>query len=635
MKISHKWLTSYFEKEIPSAEKVEELLSVRSFEPEGIEAVNEDSVLDFDVLPNRAHDALSHKGIARELSAVLGEPLKTDRYGRREVEEISDMVSVEIQDTHKCRRYVSRVIKNVKVNESPDWIRERLEAVGQKSINNIVDSTNYVMFDLGQPMHAFDLDKLNSGITIRNAKDGEQITTLTGEEKKLSTDDLVIADSESPLAIAGIKGGKKAEVDTETVNIVLESASFDPLTTRLTSRRVGIQNDSSKRFENEPTRELCLEAIERTTDLILEFCPDAKIGPIVDEYPAKQESAQAEVSLEDINSLIGVDISVEKVSEILNSLELVHTESSRVFTVSIPDFRLDLRIKQDLIEEVARMYGFENIPAKLPEGFDNPKINKGFYYAGVVRQALVKAGFLEVYTYALTDKGKIKTMNSVAADKNYLRANLYKGMSDALNKNINNRDLLGVDELQIFEIGTVFKKEGEYTALGLGHSLMIHKKEKIRKRGEDLINEYLKGLEESLGLNLDNYKEGVEDGVLQINFSKLIEDLPEPTDGYTFDVSEKSIKFKDFSLLPSMSRDVSVWLPGKNSRPKLESILAEADLMIREPRMVDEFEKEGRVSYLYRLVFQATDRTLTDDEINTVMDPVYEKIKEKSDWELR
>ncbi|MFT5360255.1 MAG: phenylalanyl-tRNA synthetase beta chain, partial [Candidatus Paceibacteria bacterium] len=581
MKISHKWLASYFEKEIPSAEKVEELLSIRSFEPEGIEEVAGESVLDFDVLPNRAHDALSHRGIARELSAVLGESLKTDRYKRREVEEISDIVSVDIQDTHKARRYVSRVIKNVNIAETPDWLKNQLEAIGQKSINNVVDSTNYVMFDLGQPLHAFDLDKISGGIVVRTASEGEKITTLTGEEKELSADDLVIADSESPLAIAGIKGGNKAEVDAGTVNIVLESANFDPLTTRQTSRRVGIQTDSSKRFENETTRELCLEAIERVTDLVLEFCPDAKIGPVVDEYPSRQEAVEVEVSLGDINSLIGVNISTENVSEILNSLELSHTESEGLFTVQIPDFRLDLRIKQDIIEEVARMYGFENIPTKLPKGFENPKINKSFYYAGIVRQTLLEVGLFEVYTYALTAEGEIKTMNSVAADKNYLRADLYKGMSDVLIKNMNNRDLLGVDELQIFEIGTVFKKSGEYTALGLGHSLMIHKKEKVKKRGEDLINGYLKELERVLGVDLDGYKERVEGGIVQINFSKLLGDLPDPVDGYVFEISEGNTKFKNYSLLPSMSRDVSVWLPSKEARFELEEILAGSELMIR------------------------------------------------------
>jgi len=243
MKISYNWLQSYFDAEIPTPERVEEILSVRSFEPEGIEVVNGDSVLDFDVLPNRAHDALSHRGIARELSAVLGESLKTDRYRRRDVEKVSDVVDVDVQDVEKCRRYISRVIRGVKISETPNWLKDQLVAIGQKSINNVVDSTNYVMFDLGQPLHAFDMDKLSGGIVVRNAHEGEEIVTLTGEEKSLTNDDLVIADEESPLAVAGIKGGKKAEVDAGTVNIVLESANFNPLSTRQTSRRVGIQTD--------------------------------------------------------------------------------------------------------------------------------------------------------------------------------------------------------------------------------------------------------------------------------------------------------------------------------------------------------------------------------------------------------
>ncbi len=638
MKISYNWLQSYFDAEIPTPERVEEILSVRSFEPEGIEVVNGDSVLDFDVLPNRAHDALSHRGIARELSAVLGESLKTDRYRRRDVEKVSDVVDVDVQDVEKCRRYISRVIRGVKISETPNWLKDQLVAIGQKSINNVVDSTNYVMFDLGQPLHAFDMDKLSGGIVVRNAHEGEEIVTLTGEEKSLTNDDLVIADEESPLAVAGIKGGKKAEVDAGTVNIVLESANFNPLSTRQTSRRVGIQTDSSKRFENKPTCELALEAMERVTDLIVELCPDAKIGPVVDIYPNKEEKAEVSVSLEDINSVVGVEISKEKVSEIFDSLELPHTEDGEVFTVSVPDFRMDIRIKQDLIEEVARMYGFENIPATLPEGFYNPALNKIFYYSGVIRQLLVEQGFFEVYTYNFWDKGEVKTLNAIASDKGYLRPSLHRGMKESIEKNVNNRDLLGVEEINIFEIGTVFIECGEYVALGLGLTDIVHGNKKTKKDAVERLEKTLGLLSEKMGVDITKHQslsEVDDSGVIEFNLSKLVEDLPEPIDDYSFSESGKAFVFKNFSLQPSISRDVSVWLPSRDSKPELEEILSGLELSVREPRMIDEFEKEGRVSYLYRLVFQADDRTLTDEEINAVMGPVYEEINSKGDWELR
>lgn len=636
MKVSYKWLQSYFEKELPSPEEIEALLSVRSFEPEGIEEVNGESVLDFDVLPNRAHDALSHRGIAREYAAASGMELKTDRYSRREVEEVSDKVSVDIQNEEKCRRYVARVIKGVKVEASPDWLRERLEAIGQKSISGVVDATNYVMFDLGQPLHAFDLNKLSSGIVVRNANDGEQITTLTGEEKELTRDDLVIADFAGPLAIAGVKGGNKAGVDNGTVDIVLESANFDPLSVRQTSRRTNIQTDSSKRFENEPTREIALEAIERVTDLILDFCPDAKIGPVVDIYPLKAEIVEGYVKLDQIRSVVGVDISKEKVSEILRSLQLAHEIlEGDVFYIQTPDFRLDLRSVPDLIEEVARMYGFENIPAVLPEGFDGSKSNKLFYYSGLIRQTLVQEGFFEVYTYNFWNDGEVKTLNAIASDKAYLRPSLYRGMLQSLSKNSDHKDFLGVDNLRIFEIGTVFPASGEHMALGMSISELIHNKEKIRNKGLQTLDGYLKKLEAALGTSLEPYKEGVNGGVLQINLTKLVEDLPEPSGKYTFKSSEGSFEFKNFSLQPTMTRDVSVWIPSADAKAELEEILSAADLAVKAPRLVDEFEKEGRVSYLYRLVFQAEDRTLTDNEVNAAMDPIYEKIKSHSDWELR
>ncbi len=635
MKISYNWLQSYFDKELPTPEKVEEILSIRSFEPEGIEVLENDSVLDFDVLPNRAHDALSHRGIARELGAAIGETLKTDRYRRREVEEIKDVVTVEVREPSKCRRYISRVIKDVKIGETPDWLKDQLVAIGQKSINNVVDSTNYVMFDFGQPLHAFDAKKLSSGIVVRNAQDGEMMTTLTGEEKELTEEDLVIADFSGPLAIAGVKGGNKAEVDSETVDIVLESANFDPLAVRQTSRRTNIQTDSSKRFENEPTRELCFEAMERVTDLIVELCPDAKIGPMMDIYPVKEEAFEVSVSMADINSVIGVEIPKEKVSEIFDSLHLPHSESEGVFTVSVPDFRMDIRIKEDLIEEVARMYGFENIPATLPEGFGEPKINKLFYYSGMIRKALCQEGFFEIYTYNFWNEGEVKTLNAIASDKGHLRPSLYRGMLQSMSKNMDHKDFLGVDELRIFEIGTVFPSEGEHVALGISLSELIHQKEKIRNKGLLTLDGYVKKVESALGTSLEPYKEGVNGGVLQINLTKLVEDLPEPKGKYTFSESGKRFEFKNFSLQPSMSRDVSVWLPNKESKSELEEILSGVSLAVKDPRLVDEFEKEGRVSYLYRLVFQAEDRTLTDDEVNAVMDPIYEKIKAKEGWELR
>src|SRR3989344_5712405 len=327
MIISYNWLQSYFKEKLPPPEKVAELLIFHAFEVESIEKKGNDTILDVKVLPDRAHDALSHRGIARELAVHLQTHIVNTIPPKKSPSEKSHgALSIDVKDPILCRRYMGRIIEGVEVRPSPQWLVERLESIGQKSINNIVDATNFVMFDLGQPLHAFDANKVDGGIIVRNAEGGEKITTLDGKEIKLDNQTLVIADSKSPLAIAGIKGGKKAEINADTASIILEAANFSPTNIRKTSRRLGIQTDSSKRFENERSPEGVEEAMERITMLIMEVAgeKDTRVGDIVDIYPRKPTQYVVGVSIDEVNRILGTNISEKESASILSRMGFSH-----------------------------------------------------------------------------------------------------------------------------------------------------------------------------------------------------------------------------------------------------------------------------------------------------------------------
>lgn len=320
MLISYNWLQTYFKEKLPPADKIAETLIFHSFEIESVEKKRDDFIFDIKVLPDRAHDCLSHRGVARELAVHLN--LKTAeevKLSKTSAEKPKRRLSIEVKEPALCRRYTGLMLEGINIGSSPEWLKNRLESIGQKSINNVVDATNFVMFNLEQPLHAFDADKVKGGITVRNADKGEKITTLDGKEVALDKSVLVIADSESPLAIAGIKGGKKAEVTAGTKNIILEAANFLPVSVRKTSKRLGIQTDSSKRFENELSPEKTKEAIEAVANLILEIAgsKEVKIGDIVDSYPRQPASYIVGVSTTEINNVLGINLTKKDVSNIL------------------------------------------------------------------------------------------------------------------------------------------------------------------------------------------------------------------------------------------------------------------------------------------------------------------------------
>jgi len=607
MKISYNWLKWYIP-EIPEPEKLADVFTYHLCEVDGIETWQDpnssgderasDTIFDLNILPNRAHDLLSHKGVAKEVSGLLQIPFvdPTLSYKIPESKETSLKINIE---TDKCRRYSARIIRGVKVGASPEWVALHLESIGQRSINNVVDATNLTMFDCGQPTHAFDLAKVKGEIKIRNAKLGERITLLTGEEKELQETDMVIADEESVLAIAGVKGGKKAEVDENTKDVIIEVANFDPASVRKTAKRLGIFTDSTKRFENDLSPVYVPPAMVELSALFVEMFPEAVFEEIVDEYPTREnfeKKRMVVVSQKDVNRILGADFDVATITTAVLSLGFDYSETDGIFQVFVPLERLDLNLTQDLVEEVGRVIGYEKVTPVMPEISSKPEINENFAKVFAVRSKLLEEGYSEVMTYTFTKKGKVEVARGVKG-KSHLRTNISDGVKESFEMNKLNAGVLGMDEIKIFEIGTVFPEADKE---------IIHVAVADKKGIKEMtLDEYVKELD----LDLSEYK--------------ILEN------------SEKENKhFKQWSSFPAIIRDIAVLMPNETDKKELEDILEKADLLARPPRLVDVYQKDYQTSYAYRLVFQSEEKTLTDDEVAPIMEDLYEKTKGKG-WEIR
>lgn len=655
MLVSYNWIQKeYFKDKLPDPQDLISILTHYAFEIEQIEKKGDDCLIDVDILPNRAHDCLSHRGIAREIGVILNKQIFEKKFSvPSNSPQLDDKLSVAVDAPNLCPRYIGRFVSGVSVGESPEWLRHKIESIGQRSINNIVDITNYILFDLGQPLHVFDADKLEGGaIIVRQSREGERITTLDGEDIKLTTGTLVIADDKDPLAIAGIKGGTKAEVDRNTKNIVIEAANFLPVNIRKTAQRVGIRTESSTRYEHEITSELASEGMAIATALIIEIAgnSDTMIGAPKDIYTTKEDQKTVTVSLKQINSVLGITLLQKEVEDIFTRFNFEYsttenkTENGVSFVVTIPFERLDLRISEDLIEEIGRIYGYQHIPDVLPNDMDfSPKINKLFYYTGVIRTALIDEGFSEVETYTFTNQGEVEIANPLASDKNFMRRSLLKGLSASLELNTKNLAVIGVPNVSVFEIGIVFKQTGEHTSLGIAFR---NPKVKVTKaKGKEFIENILKVLSDKFGVVFSGAIMELPSGgaVVEINLEQLMEKLPEPKlYDDIFNTTTQTIKYKPFSVYPFIVRDIAVFVPENTNKEKIEEILKKngGELVVREPELFDTFTKtfdngETKTSYAYKLVFQSHKRTLTDLEIGKIMETISVALHQNTGWEVR
>jgi len=624
MLISYKWLKGYFEDGLPEAEKLAEILSYSFAEIESISKISDDKILDIKVLPDRACYALSHRGVAYEISAILGIAKNEMNWPEPEIKEVRE-VPVEVLAENVVNRYMVRVIENINPKAST-WAKEHLEAIGQRSINTVVDGVNIVMFDMGQPLHVFDADKVDGGIVVRYAKEGEKITTLDNKEVDLDESVLVIADHKDVLALAGIKGGKKAEVTADTKNLILESANFEASYIRRASDKLGIKTDSSKRFENQVPADYAEIGMSNFSSYLLETDKSLSAGKVVDWYPEPVEKKEINISTQFITDKLGMKLGVEEIKKILRSLLIEVSEEGGNLVVTPPIFRKDLNIKEDIVEEVGRIVGFEKIEGKTPANIDK-KIDtpKQFYYEWKIREILSELGFSEILTSSFSSQGDLEILKPLASDKRFARKNIKDSFEKALNMNGLNSPLFSKDFIKNFEIGNVFSESGESVDLAIGFS-------GPKKKSKEEMKKVREVLKDKIGIEFDDAEDAV---VIECALNKFIEKLPEISD---FDVKLPELSgnvFREFSNLPFIVRDVALFVGVDDSPEDVFSIIKEsAGELLVNSWMFDRFEKEGRLSLAYSLVFQSKDRTLTDEEINSQMEEVYDALRKKS-FEIR
>ncbi len=587
MKVSLKWLQTYFDAPLPSAETIADAYTFHAFEIEE----SQGDMLDVKVLPNRAADCLSHLGLAKELSAILNIPIK--EHSSRELPSefpTTDELQAVIEDPKKCLRYMVALVKGVTVGPSPAWLREALEAVGQRSINNVVDATNYVMLNIGQPLHAFDAQKLaqkegSYAIGVRGAKAGEKITTLSGEEYVLTPNIQLITDANAdiPIALAGIKGGKAAEVTVETTDLVVEAANFDGTTTRRAAQALKLFTDASLRFQNRPSPQLVFPGMRNVLALITDIAGGEVVG-VVDEYPAPASApAPVSVSLAKINGVLGSDFSREEVEEVFKRLSLPYVVVHEVFTVTPPFERTDITIPEDLAEEVGRIIGYDHIPAaELPaiEGMPDQARYRGIER---MKDQLVEQGFIEVSTQSFAKKGDVMLANPLDKNMPALRTSLENNLNDALTRAKNYAPLMLApnQKPKLFEVGTVFPKEGEFVELRTVPSVASAEEGDLTK------------------IKLEEYGKDYEPKRYELG------------------------AYKPFSVYPFIVRDIALWVPdGIDDGHTMSIIRGNAGGMPVRLDQFDRFEKEGKVSLAFRLVFQSMERTLTDEEVNGIMEKI-------------
>ncbi len=640
---------------------------MRSFEVEAVEKAGADYFLDIAILPNRFADCASHFGIAREIFAIYKSknlaisnfqfPISKPK--RNQKLRTKDYLKLEVKEGDLCPRYIGLLVRNVKVKVSPDWLQKRLLSVGQRPINNIVDATNYVMLETGQPLHAFDLEKLGGRkIVVRLAKEGEKITTLDNKLFELKRDNLLIADKDAALAIAGIKGGKKAEIASETRDIILEAAVFNPTNIRNTSRSLVLKTDASIRFEQGISLFLPEIAMERLAVLIQEVAGGEVAKDAVDFRFKKLSRPVLVLNITDFGKLTGRALDFKIIDGVLKNLDFeVKKFGAGKITVTPPLERLDINIKEDIIEEVARIYGYDKIAAEVPrEILIPPPPNDEFVYSGSVRDILTGLGISEVYNYSFVKSGdeKLRLKNPISSDRSYLRENL----SDGLRLNVL-ENFKYFDEVKIFEIGKVFYPLGR----GLSEETMIAGavSYKNQKKKEKEVFYELKGAVETmlhkLGIEEVWFKEPAESDesvsggktadvlVGQQILGYITKDSFELSLKKIIELSEEDQAYHPVSRYPAVTRDLAIFVPYNIKVDEVMDVIENtAGELLIDTDLFDIYEPEddpsadsgqARKSLAFHLIWRSKEKTLTDEEVNGLMVKIIKVLEQNSEWEVR
>jgi len=473
MKVSYNWLKEFVDIDLAPRHLAERLTMV-GLAVDAVEDHGEDAVLEIDLTSNRP-DCLSHLGVAREVAAIVDQPLKRDgETGRRGDAGLNTaaLTSVEITAPELCPRYSARLIKGVKIGPSPEWLVKRLEVMGQRSVNNVADITNYVMLELGQPLHAFDFDMLKGKrIIVRRASEGEKITTLDGEERELTSAMLVIADAERPVALGGIKGGEDSGISDSTVDVLLEAAYFTPQQIRATSKALGLATEASYRFERGTDPEVVARASDRAAWLIAEIAGGTVSDELLDVYPGREAIHAARQPIlyrrARYQALTGLKDDLNQAARILTNLGMPPVElneAAQALKVLPPTWRIDINLEEDLIEEVARISGYDQLQTSLPGSAGAGSLLPGERERRGVRQALTALGYHEAVSFSfvnaasdallseVSEAGRVFLSNPIDVELALMRTNLLGGLLEALGRNFNQ----GTRNVRLFEFGKCF-----------------------------------------------------------------------------------------------------------------------------------------------------------------------------------
>ncbi|MDH7500382.1 MAG: phenylalanine--tRNA ligase subunit beta [candidate division NC10 bacterium] len=648
----------------------------------------EDHILDVSVTPNRG-DCLSILGVAREISAILGCPLLPQEPRVREGSlPIADLTSVQIVDEDLCGRYAARIIEGIQIAPSPLWMRWRLKTAGIRPISNVVDVTNYVMLERGQPLHAFDFDRLHGKrIIVRRARDAEALVTLDGVSRVLSSQMLVIADAQEAVAIAGVMGGSTSEVGTETRNVLLESAWFDPVSIRRTSKALGLQSEASYRFERRVDPEGAVLAADRAAQLILEIAGGEAAAGVFDAYPRRYAAPVIALRPYRANRILGTNLRKAQMVSIMGRLGFsTLSREGRQLKVAVPSFRGDISREIDLVEEIARIHGFERIPSHFPRGEIRPwEESPSLWVEGTIRRLLSASGFFEVINFSFTrpevfDKLRlladdplrraVRLRNPLSEEACLLRSHLLPSLLENLRRN----ESRNLRTIKIFEIAKTFhpldtgalpKERREVAAVAVGPRFDPH----WDGQAGEVDFFFLKGMVDFLGrmLGLPMEWGSIQSPFLHPGRAASIvasgrelgwigQIHPEVAESFDLAASPFGFGWVDLDLVSSLShpqrgysslprfpavvRDVALLVPADlpYSRPNEVIRRAGGDL-VDEVRLFDVYQGEsipaGYKSLGFSIHYRAKDRTLTDEEVNRIHGALLQILQKDLGAEIR
>ncbi|WP_353854997.1 phenylalanine--tRNA ligase subunit beta [Bacillus sp. Bos-x628] len=643
----------------------------------------DDAVLELGLTPNRA-DALNMLGVAYEVAAILGRDVKLpDTIYQSSTEKAADYISVQIDDQEANPLYAAKIIKNVKIGPAPLWIQTRLMNAGIRPINNVVDITNFVLLEYGQPLHAFDYDRFDSKkVVVRKAAEGEVIQTLDAQERTLSSEHLVITNGSKAHAVAGVMGGFESEVHDETTTILLEAAYFNGQTVRQASRDLGLRSESSTRFEKGLDPQRVKPAAERAAQLISVYAGGEVLSGTVEENHIEPKMNVIHVSTERVNKVLGMNISKEEMIHIFNKLGFAVGESNDVLVVTVPSRRMDITIEEDLIEEVARLYGYDNIPSTLPAtGGTVGGLTRYQVKRRKVRRFLEGAGLSQAITYSLTNQHKstafalhsayqTKLSLPMSEERSVLRQSLLPNLLDSVAYNLARQ----ADSFGLYETGSVFLAEDEgakpiekehvaCAITGLWHkNLWQGEKKAVDFYVAKGITE---GLFEKLGVSdqityVQAEREGLHPGRtadVQLNgkvigfvaeLHPVVEKELDLKETYVFELDltdvitaeTESMKYKAIPRFPAVTRDIALVVDQHISSGQLERVIYEAGgSLLTDLSVFDVYEgehmEEGKKSVAFSLQYLNPDQTLTEEEVTAVHTKVLKALEDTYQAVLR